>query len=175
MQAQRAPADSSNPDHPRISDWRRSRRSHPAYKAVGMAAETALFTAFVVLLGRVIGIWLGVENPVDPRTPGGPTPPDLEAFAAIGAVFAGLGISAWRVQHGALVILAGAIAFGIALPDLVPMALMFGLIGAINLGCWLFERIREERRHHDEPPPETQHQRPVGRHAARPKHVAGFG
>jgi hypothetical protein len=139
-----------------------------------MLAETALLTAIVLLLGRLIGIWFRVNDPVDPRTPGGPTPRDLEAFVAIGAVIGGLALSAWRVEQGALLIFAGALAFGVTFPDLAPMALMFGTIGAINLGAWLVERIRAARRHHD-PPPATQHRRPVHRQDARPRHVIGVG
>jgi hypothetical protein len=140
-----------------------------------MVAETLVLTALVVAIGRLAGIWLGVDNPVDPRTPGGPTPSDLEAFTAIGAVIAGLVISAWRVELGSLLLFAGAIAFAIALPDLVPMAVIFGLIGATNLTAALVEQLREQRRHHEAPPPETQHRRPVSRHGERPRHMAGFG
>ena len=72
MMAQRASAFFTVTFRPRTMDWRPPRWMHPSARAIGMVAETFLFTALVLLIGRLVGIRFGVDNPVDPRTPARP-------------------------------------------------------------------------------------------------------
>jgi hypothetical protein len=108
-----------------------------------MAGELLLIAAVVSIAGHLLGDWFGASPPADPRSFGGPTSTDIEAFTAIGAVALGLGLTGWRVVHGSLTIFAGALVFALTLPDLLPMAVIFAMLGAINFGGWLVQQSQE--------------------------------
>jgi hypothetical protein len=138
--------------------------------ALGVARAVGLLllaTAIAMIVGRVAGDLFGVKDPADPRTPGGPTPQDLEAFVAVATVLIGLIASGWRLVPGALVCIGGAIAFWAAIPELGQMTLLLGAFGAANLTGWLVARINERHHHHDEqigPPAKRGHARPMTHH-----------
>lgn len=143
-----------------------------AWQGARMIGELLLIAAIVMIVGHLLGDWLGVANPADSGTPGGPTATDIEAFTAIGAVVIGLALTGWRVVHGSLAIFAGALVFGVTLPTLAPMAALFAGLGAINFGGWLVEQAMARRHgHHDDalaaPPPRRAQ-------TDRPKHLVGI-
>jgi hypothetical protein len=106
-----------------------------------------LTTAITVFGGQIIGAIFGVSHPANPRTPGGPTPQDLEAFFAMGVVAIGLIIASRRMVPGSLILLGGAIAFWVAIPELSQMAVLFGLPGLVNLATWFVNRLKAAHHH----------------------------
>ncbi|MCC6791458.1 MAG: hypothetical protein IT336_07240 [Thermomicrobiales bacterium] len=146
-----------------------------------MIGETLLIAAVVMIVGHFFGGWYGAAEPVTARgLPDGPTAKDIEAFTAAAAVFFGLALTGWRVVHGSLTIFAGALVFGITLPELLPMALIFAGIGAINFGAWFVGVVRDFQRtrrneYEAELNQEERHQMRKLSKAGGPQHIAGVG
>lgn len=144
----------------------RGRMSGGVARAVG---GLVLSTAIAIIGGQIVGAIFGISHPANPRTPGGPTSQDLEAFFAIGVVVLGLIASSRWMVPGSLILLGGAIAFWVAIPELAEMALLFGLPGGVNLATWFVNRVKATH-HHIEDADQTyrprQHQ-----HAHRTTHL----
>lgn len=127
--------------------WLSSERGRTLGGVARAAGGLVLATVIAILGGQIVGALFGVTHPANPRTPGGPSPQDLEAFFAMGVVAIGLMVSSRRMVPGSLILLGGAIAFWAAIPELSQMALLLGLPGLVNLATWLVNRLRESHHH----------------------------
>jgi hypothetical protein len=155
------------PDHSPFRRWPESPLGRIAWNTVRAVGGIFLTAAVVMIVGHVVGMLFGVKHPTDPRTPGGPTEQDLEAFVALGAFMLGLVLSGWRAIPGSVVALGGALAFWATIPELWQMALLIGSFGAVNVVTSVAQRAMEHRRHLDEgvgSPTKRDHRRPTMHH-----------
>jgi hypothetical protein len=171
MQAHRVRTLVRLPDHSPVRRWLESPRGRTAWNVAKAIGGMLLVTAVAMIVGHIVGALFGVKQPADPRTPGGPTEQDLDAFVALGTILAGFVACGWRPVHGSLVALGGAIAFWAAIPELWEMAVLLGALGSVTLVTWIVERLKAYEHHHNEqagPPPRRNHDRIMPHHPVRP-------